>query len=239
MGSSEFRFRRFTVSQNRAAMRVGTDGVLLGAWVCGNAPQRILDIGTGTGLLALMMAQRFTSAAVHAVEIEEGARLDALENFRRSPWSDRLHLVGEDLLDYVHTQPSGGYDLIVSNPPFFQGSLPSSDPAAMKARHQTDLSASQLLEAVSHLLADGGGFAVIYPFQGWAELELATKAQGLHPKRVCRVRTRPQKPWSRILVEGTRHASPTTWEEHVLMHDSSSAYSTEHRELTADFYLPK
>lgn len=237
MGSVEFRFRQFTIQQPRAAMRVGTDGVLLGAWARADAPKRILDIGTGTGLIALMMAQRFPAAEVNAVEVEEGARLDALENFSRSSWADRIRIVGYDILDFAASQPAGGYDLIVCNPPFFRDSLPNARNVYTLARHQGELRVETLFKAARHLLGAEGTFSMVYPHEGLSELRSVALSAGLFLKRWCEVRSKLDKPWSRVLSEWTPKQQTAIHESHVLMDEHGSGYSKEHRDLTRDFYL--
>lgn len=237
MGSAEFRFQQFTIRQPRAALRVGTDGVLLGAWAGGDPPRTVLDIGTGTGLIALMMAQRFPLASVHAVEIEEGARLDAFENFKVSPWADRLHLVGNDISEFAQSQPSGIYDLIVCNPPYFRDSMPSADRPALMARHQGEMNVHQLFAAVRHLLAEDGTFSMVYPYQDLAVLQTEASNAGLFMSRCCSVRTKPEKPWSRVLTEWSLGQETTIHEQHVLMEQEGRGYSQEHLLLTKGFYL--
>lgn len=237
MGSAEFHFRQFTIRQPRAALRVGTDGVLLGAWVHVQDPQHILDVGTGTGLIALMMAQRFPHAAVHAVEIEEGARFDASENFSRSPWADRVRLVGEDIHDFAASHPKGSYDLIVCNPPYFRDSLTNANRSSTTARHQESLRIEQLLGATYHLLAPQGTLSLIYPFHGLSELQTEAEKAGFFLSRLCAVRTKPDKSPSRSLTQWTTSPSTTSREEHVLMQPEGRGYSAEHLALTKAFYL--
>ena len=149
MANDYFRFKHFTVWQQHCAMKVGTDGVLLGAWADGG--QRILDIGTGTGLIALMMAQRFPAAEVTAVEIDEQAAMQACENVAASPFADRVNVIHDDILRYADACAEGCFDAIVCNPPFFVNSLKNPDSKRALARHNDNLSFCQLFSIV-HLL---------------------------------------------------------------------------------------
>lgn len=200
-----FRFKRFTIRQQRSAMKVGTDGVLLGAWA-GVRPsdRRILDIGTGTGLIAVMLAQRTTEARITGVDIDDVA--EARENGDASPWGDRLQFVQQPIQQF---RPAERYDLIVSNPPFYVDSLTSPDRGRTTARHTVHLAYGELLEAVVRLLAPGGRFAVVLPApEGERFRRLA--AANLRLQRLTTVRTTPRRPVKRVLMEFSLISAPAT-----------------------------
>lgn len=190
-----FRFKQFAIEQDRTPMKVGTDGVLLGAWVrVGGDERRILDIGTGTAVIALMMAQRCAEAMVDGVEIDEASAEQARENVEASPWSDRVAIHHSQVQSFT---PSYNYDLIVANPPYFVDSLLSPDEGRSVARHTTELSFEELTDAVVRLLDDGGRFALILPvveserFEGVCSDRLecvrrceVVSREGLLPKRI-------------------------------------------------------
>ena len=155
-----FRFKQFAVEQDDVAMKVGTDGVLLGAWANCEGAKRILDIGTGTGVIALQMAQRNAEAQIHAVEIDEAAAKRARANFDNSPWAERLNVEQTAVQEF---SPAEKFDLIVSNPPYFVDSLLPPDTKRSTARHTHDLTFEELDNAVARLLAGDGKFALILP----------------------------------------------------------------------------
>lgn len=238
MGEPFFRFRQFVVYQDYAAMRVSTDSVLLGAWLQASRPARVLDIGCGTGVLALMTAQRFPEAQIDAVEMEEGACKDAARNFAASPWSSRLQLFHAGVQDWAESRPGlAAYDLIVCNPPYFVNSLEPDRPARRRARHQTDLTLSELVRLSARLLSDSGHSACILPAERQVELHELLTQQGLYLHRLCRVRTRRHKPVTRILTEWGKATTPLREEEHILLEEGQHQYSAEHRAMTSDFYL--
>ena len=163
MSETTFRFREFTVHQEKCAMKVGTDAVLLGSWINPGNAINILDIGTGTGVIALMLAQQST-AVVDAIDIDEGAYQQARENFRISPWFMRMAVERISLQDFVKTYPNR-YDIIVSNPPYFHNASKPSTESRLNARHATALSFEDLSMGVKQLLKPGGRFYVILPKQ--------------------------------------------------------------------------
>jgi tRNA1Val (adenine37-N6)-methyltransferase len=236
MGQPFFRFRQFVIWQEHAAMRVSTDSVLLGAWASHPAPARILDIGTGTGVLALMMAQRYPEAHIDAVELDPGSCKDALRNFTISPWKERIRLVHDDFRKW-NIRTGERYDLILSNPPYFQDSLHPAGSSRRIARHQTDLNIGQLLSGAGRLLQSGGMFSMILPWKQGIESNIADAANGLHTIRQWTVRTKPDKPVTRLLATFSRHSGPYERGELTLLDQSGKAYSDTHRELTSAFYL--
>ncbi len=231
-----FKFKRFAIEDRRASMKVGTDGVLLGAWVNINGnEQRILDIGTGSGLIALMIAQRTESSRVDAVEIDESSAEQAAENIVASPWRDRVEAICSDIKCYESVEK---YDLIVTNPPYFVDSLLSPNSGRTMARHTTQLSFSELIQSVIRLLDNAGRFALILPA---SEAQIFDKeAVGyLSLVRRCAVYGRADLPVKRYMSEYIL-ASDTcalSSESIVIEGETRGAYTDEYRELTRDFYL--
>lgn len=159
---SVFRFKEFSVKQESSAMKVGTDAMLLGTVVNTYHDKRILDIGTGTGVIALIMAQRYSKSEISAIEVDEASAFEAMENFQNSPWSDRLSVIHADFLEHSFDQK---FDLIVSNPPYFQTRLENNDPRKSQARHESALPMKAMLKKVSQMLTKFGYFWVIVPFE--------------------------------------------------------------------------
>lgn len=198
-----FRFKRFTIRQTRCPMKVGTDGVLLGAWVeVRPSDRRILDIGTGTGLIAVMLAQRSPEALITGVDIDDVT--EARENGDASPWGDRLRFEQTPIQDFL---PAERYDLIVSNPPFYVDSLTCPDRGRTTARHAVHLSYGELIDAVVRLLAPGGRFGVVLPTSE-AERFRRQAAARLGLLRLTQVRTTPRRPVKRVLMEFSPIPSP-------------------------------
>lgn len=218
-----FSFKQFTIEQELCAMKVGTDGVLLGAWAHGGS--RILDIGTGTGVVALMMAQRFPEARVTAVDIEEGAVLQAQQNVAASPFADRLRVLQERVQDH-----EGIYDAVVCNPPFFVDALLAPDKQRSVARHAVTLPYSELMQAAWRLMADDGELSVIVPFDYRRRMEDEATFVGFFPSRMCAVSTTERKPAKRYLLSFRKHPCPCEQQQLTI---GSEAY----RQLTQDFYL--
>jgi tRNA1Val (adenine37-N6)-methyltransferase len=207
-------------------MKVGTDGVLLGAWATGGS--RILDVGTGTGIMALMLAQRCPQAHVTAIDIDEGAVRQALHNVAQSPFSDRVEVLRCSVQEF--DGHDGRYDAIVSNPPFFIDSLQAPDRQRNMARHAETLTYAQLMQAAWRLLADGGEFSVVVPFDYRRRMEDEATFVGFFPSRVCSVRTAAHKPVKRFLLAFRKHPCPCERTELTL---GDEAYT----QLTQEFYL--
>ena len=229
MANDYFNFRQFTVRQERCAMKVGTDGTLLGAWAHGGSS--ILDIGVGTGLIALMMAQRFPESHIVGIDIDHESVEQALENVKASPFRN-IEVVEADAKSY------GGicFDAIVCNPPYFADSLQSPDMQRTIARHTVSLSFRDLLAAVSRLLAEDGEFSVVIPFDCKARLESEAALAGLFKVRECAVKTTPRKQPRRYLLAFRRHPSDLELTEGVI-EIKPSVRSEWYQELTKDFYL--
>ena len=238
--SDTFQFKHFSIRQDRCAMKVGTDGILLGAW-CRECPDkmrsgRILDIGTGTGLVALMLAQRNPNATIDAIEIDEEASNQAEENFRESVWSERMRAIHGCVRDY---RADTRYTLIASNPPWFSESLKSASVSRSVARHDDGLNRIDLLAAVDRLLAPDGQFCTILPIPAGQEFMLLARGSGLSCHRYCEVRPTPEKAPSRLLLEFARTDPTSTPEPESLTVETATRhdYTADFRKLTQDFYL--
>ena len=218
-----FQFKQFTIEQELCAMKVGTDGVLLGAWAKGGP--RILDIGTGTGIIALMMAQRYPEAQVTAIDIDEGAVRQAEQNVSQSPFLGRISVLQQAVQEHL-----GEYESIVSNPPFFIDSLQAPDEQRNMARHTATLSYAELMKAAYRLLADNGEFSVVIPFDYRRRMEDEAIFVGFFPSRVCGVKTTERKPAKRYLLAFRKHPCPCQKEQLTIG-------SEDYQALTSAFYL--
>ena len=231
-----FSFKRFSIEQERSAMKVGTDGVLLGAWAdIAPSQSHILDIGTGTGLIALMAAQRSEtwSAEIVGVEIDSESAEDATENVQRSPWSERVTIERCAIQDFA---PDRQFDHILSNPPYFVDSLLSPDKARTTARHTTSLSFEELARSASRLLSAEGALSLVLPYDAVADMTLAAARSGLFLVRRCDVRSKTNGKPLRSLLE-YRHTPVPTRREELTIHSAGGDFSPEYRALTKDFYL--
>jgi tRNA1Val (adenine37-N6)-methyltransferase len=231
-----FHFKKFSVRHDRSSMKVGTDGVLLGAWVDTKQATHVLDIGTGTGVIALMLAQRTNQyALIEAIEIDQLAFEDATENFNSSAWKDRLIL--HHGLVQSFTSPTK-FDLIVSNPPYFQSSFKPPNAQRILARHTENLSFQELISAVQKLLSEKGKFNVVLPYtEGLQFIALAEK-NDLHCSRKWSFKSRKEKPIERWLLEFSR-AKVSPEENEILLYNNSTGeeWSVAYQNLTRDFYL--
>lgn len=232
-----FQFQQFFIAQDRCAMKVGTDGVLLGAWVETEAAQSILDIGTGTGVIAVMLAQRNERALVHGVEIDAEAAAQAAENMLAAPWADRLEARHYAIQDYARDTEQR-YDLIVSNPPFFTGGVLSQSENKTGVRHTVKLPHGDLLRATQTLLAPQGVFAVVLPLlEGLRFVEMA-RSYRLYCERMTEVRTKAGKPISRLLLQFTRHIPDAVRkDELIIQEEETNNWTPAYRALTSGFYL--
>ena len=232
MSNEYFRFKQFCIHHDRCAMKVGTDGVLLGAWGCVEG-KRILDIGTGTGVIALMAAQRNPEAKVLGIDVDEAAVLQAKENVAESPFSSRVECVLQNVLTF---EPEATFDAILCNPPFFTEDTLPDDKGRALARNSKSLPFSQLIRKVASLLAENGKFSVIIPNDSVQEFVGLCLLENLHLERRCIVRTKANKPPRRAMLTFSRNASITEDKGMCLLADDgtrSEAYKT----LTNDFYL--
>lgn len=233
MANSWFQFQQFRIHQDRCAMKISTDAVLLGALAHAENPTRILDIGTGTGVIALMLAQRFSQAKITAVELDGDAAVQAGENFRESVFSERLTLVPGRIQDF---QSQYRFNLIVSNPPFFLDHLKSADAKRNKALHTDELSFDALVKKVTELLAESGTFWVILPPRQSMNLEDLAQKSGLFLSQKIMIRDSKVKPVHREVCEFTFHKAVKKDEELVLK-DENSNYSGGYSTLLSGFLL--
>ncbi len=238
MASSLFRFKRFELRQEGVVHPAGTDSVLLGAWTPVSRSSKVLDVGTGTGIVALMLAQRTEASdgvRITGIELDLQTAVCAADNFARSPWRDRLELWEGAVQDYA-ARSDGEFDLIVSNPPFFSETVVSPDPRRRIGRNTNTLSADALLDASRALLAPEGRFCVILPPQEARRLCELSVQKGLYCTRETRVYARPGKPAERMLLTFERR--PHHFERDELMiYAAGEQYSAGFQALTRDFYL--
>jgi len=235
MGKDSFTFKQFVVRQDRCAMKVGTDGTLLGAWAeMERNDGKVLDIGTGTGLIALMMAQRYPEAKVTGIDIDEMAVSQAVENVQGSPFADRIEVLQADVNSFESTEL---FDSIVCNPPFFNNALICPDNQRTQARHTLSLSYQQLMAAAWRLLRDEGVFSLIIPNDFFQQLESEAHLAGFFLTRVFGVRTIEGKPIKRYLIELRKHPYIELIKKDVMIEDEPSVRSIWYRELTKDFYI--
>ena len=254
-----FRFKKFEVVNERSAMKVNTDGVLLGAAMTIREGDRfLLDIGTGTGTIALMAAQRAGVTDCHvadaprndvmngigdtvhidAIDIDEPSASEAAANFQNSPWSESLHAHNMSLDEFAQSLPEDrAYDLIFSNPPYFEDSLTAPDERKSTARHTSDgLSYRDIFEFAKTRLTESGRVALVLPADQEAALCRYARMCGLHLFRILRVRTIPRKAPTRMIAEFSRRRCENVSEE-LLTIQKEGQYTEEYLSLTHDFYL--
>lgn len=236
MRDSIFRFKQFSVKNDIAAMKVGTDGVLLGAWCHAGDATRVLDIGTGTGLIALMIAQRNESALIDAIEIDCNACKEAVYNFNNSPWSDRLSVINDDFRAFAH-RTDMRYDLIISNPPFFVNGIVPPDNDRMIARHGKMLTYDELLINASQLLSCDGIICIISPYDVETDITAIAKENSLIINKKIYIRPKPTSPIKRILWEISRNGGDCIIDEIIIETEVHHEYTAQYIELTKDFYL--
>ncbi|RPD93436.1 methyltransferase domain-containing protein [Aureibaculum marinum] len=234
--SNPFKFKQFTILQDQCAMKIGTDGVLLGAWTSlKNNPYSILDIGTGTGVIALQLAQRSDAEIIDALEIDSNAFEQAVTNFENSPWGDRLYCYHASLNEFTE-EIDDKYDLIVSNPPFYKDHYQSNNNTRNIARFTEFLSFETLLKSVSDLLSNNGIFTVIIPFKEEEEFILLAKKHGLIASKTCHVKGTPTAPIKRSLIEFS-FIEKTRTIENLTIETKRHHYTAEYISLVKDFYL--
>lgn len=228
-----FCFKQFEVYQQRCAMKVGTDAVLLGAWIQVQEYQSILDVGTGSGVIALICAQRNPTAKIHGIDIHEDSISDAHFNFEHSPWETRLKAQHCDFLKMKSAEP---FDFIVSNPPFFSQSLHSSNPIRNAARHDDLLPADGFMAKAMESLSAQGQIALVIPHSEYQRWQHVADIHMLHTSRLCHVYSSQDKAPNRMLVQWSR--KPTNLqEEHLTIRDEHGAFTQEYITLTQELYL--
>lgn len=234
---SKFSFKQFSIEQDRCAMKVGTDAVLLGAWTpIDNNPRSILDIGAGTGIIALMLAQRTNAEQIDALEIDQDAYEQAVDNFENSPWSDRLFCFHAGLDEFVD-EPEDEYDLIISNPPFYSEDYKTENSQRDLARFQDAMPFEDLIDAADLLLSENGIFSVIIPHKEEERfIDLCAEAE-LFPVKITRVKGSHNTSIVRSLLAFKRYELAVLTTDELVIEISRHLYTQEYINLTKDFYL--
>ena len=236
--SKGFQFKEFLIRQDQCAMKVGTDGVLLGAWADVSTAQRILDIGAGTGVITIMLGQRTKNngALVHGVEIDPDSAKQARENMQAAPWANRMKLFETAIQDFARVTDQR-YDLIVSNPPFFSGGTFSDHQDRNDVRHTVKLPHGDLLTSVRQLLSRNGKFCVILPLiEGMRFKEMAAE-YGLFCTRVTRVKPKQDKVVERLLLQFEFEDEVEANDELIIQREERNDWTDAYIALTKDFYL--
>lgn len=231
-----FSFKKFKIDQDRCAMKIGTDGVLLGAWTTiAHSPASILDIGSGTGVIALMLAQRSTAKVIDAIEIDSDAYEQSVENFEMSPWGDRLYCYHAGLDEFVE-EVDDQYELIVCNPPFYTESVASGNLARDQARQSDFLPFHELVEGVSKLLTQDGFFTTIIPFKEKDTFIALAATVGLFPNACLSVKGNPTAAIKRVLLSFSK-SNKSYKEDELVIETDRHSYTADYVKLTKDFYL--
>ena len=234
---SKFQFKQFSLEQDQCAMKIGTDGVLLGAWApILHNPFSVLDIGTGTGIIALMLAQRSNATQIDALEIEENAYEQATDNFENSPWNDRLFCFHAGLDEFMD-EPEDEYDLIVSNPPFYSEDYKTNNEQRDLARFQDALPFEDLIEAADLLLSENGVLAVIIPFKEEERFLALANEFELYPIQITHVKGTPTTEIKRSLLALSRNNIETPTINELVIEIGRHEYTPEYIALTKEFYL--
>lgn len=233
MPNTWFRFKQFTIKQDRCAMKVSTDGTLLGAWTHYDGATRILDIGTGTGLLSLIAAQRNGSARIEAVELDPVAAAQARENVAECPWPQRIVVHQTDVRTWGTVSR---FDLVLCNPPFYKGHTASNEARTAMAKHDGTLSLAELFRAIARLTLPEARISMIAPADRLVDLESAAAVEGFIPKRKCMVSYRIGKPPKRVLIELSREQTEAYWEE-LIVEDAGGKPSPGFRAMLSDLEL--
>jgi tRNA1Val (adenine37-N6)-methyltransferase len=233
MPNSYFEFKQFRISQEKASFKVGTDGVLLGACAGIEGVRSILDIGTGTGLIAIMLAQR-SDAMIHAIEPDPASFHQCLENVSSCPWKERISV---ECISLQELATNDKFDLIVSNPPYFTDSLRNPDPRKSAARHSDHLNTEELLEHVEKLMSDDGRFQVIMP---WAEGNLLVARAvdyGLYCNEILKIKPMTTSPVRRVILTFSRQKLKLSESFLTIEHGRRHKFTQEYIDLTSEFYL--
>ncbi len=231
-----FHFKKFSIDDSKAAMKIGTDSVLLGAWAPCGLETRILDIGAGSGILALMMAQRSDKILIDAVEIDPNATEQARINVQLSPWSGQIQVFNSSIQEFL-LKTQNKYSLIISNPPFFTDSVKAPDRARNIARHNDTLPVNELLEITSKLLELTGKGAFIIPADALEIWIFEASKLLLFPLFITRVKSSINHNPHRVLIVFTKNKKSEVIDNELTIYISKDIYTNEYRQLTKDFYL--
>ncbi len=232
-----FHFKQFTVHQDRCAMKIGTDGVLLGAWVeIDQSVQSILDIGAGTGIIALMVAQRSTAEVIDALEIDADAYEQAVENFEASSWGDRLFCYHASFQEFM-TEIDDQYDLLISNPPFYTDTYQTSNTKRNMARFEDALPFEHLIIGASKLLSPTGKLSIIVPYIEEDTIITLAEQKELYPERITRVKGTPHTEIKRSLLLFGRQKKSACKEDELIIEKERHQYTEAYIDLTKDFYM--
>ncbi len=234
MSNPYFTFKQFTIWHDKCAMKVGTDGVLLGAWAPVENCKRILDVGTGTGLIAIQLAQRAPQANITAVEIDKIAANQASDNVRNSPWANRIEVI---CADFRHYTPNERFDMIVSNPPYFINSLKCGNEQRNTARHTDELNYNLLFSHSATLLQPKGVLAIVIPAENQKAVIDVAGTYGYYAYRQMKLFTKPQKNCRRLLITFGFDPLHAYQEETLFITQENGQFSEEYKALTQDFYL--
>jgi len=231
-----FKFKQFTINQNQCAMKIGTDGVLLGAW-CSleHKPNSILDVGSGTGILGLMLAQRCNADIIDAIEIDDKAYQQCVENFENSIWSDRLFCYHASLEEFVD-DIEDSYDLIICNPPFYSEDYKTDDSQRDLARFSDAMPFKHLIKSVSKLLSENGKFSVIIPFKEEQHFITLASKKRLFPNHILHIKGNPSSEIKRSLIEFYFRESDVKITK-LIIETQRHQYTQDYINLTKDFYL--
>ena len=249
--NSIFHFKQFSVSHSRSSMKIGVDSVLIGAWANVDG-KMILDVGTGCGIIALMLAQRNPQARIEAIDIDEASVKEADENFFNSKWRSRLKATVISFTEFIKSR-NDKFDLIISNPPYYDSGITEFNSSRVIARHQNTLSPSVILKEVAPILKDDGRVAMIFPSELFEKIKVEAERNGFNVTRIARVRRTPVLPYKRVLIEFMREDAflegegMTTnnknvdnqvlkWEE-ITMFETEDSPTEEYQKMTHDFYL--
>jgi len=236
MSSQPFKFKQFSINQDQCAMKIGTDSVLLGAWAnLNHNPYSILDIGAGTGVLALMLAQRSQAEVIDALEIDDKAYEQCVANFEASPWGDRLFCYHASLVEFI-TEVEDEYDLIISNPPFYSEDYKSGETQRDLARFNDAMPFEHLVAAAGKFLSEQGKFVVIIPFKEEERFINISQKVNLFPNQILRIRGNTNSPIVRSLIEFSFEKSEPKTNELTIEKERHN-YTEDYINLTKDFYL--
>ncbi len=235
MSNTYFRFKQFTIHQDKCAMKVSTDACILGAWLKLRKDTRLLlDVGAGTGLLSLMLAQRYHELQIDAIELDEHAALQARENVINTPWAERINVLQTDANSYAYEHK---YDCIIANPPFFNNSLLGDNEQRNRARHTVSLTYGDLFTIIKNNLSINGFSAVLLPVTGLDIWEAILREHDWHVSTKLLVHPRVGQPANRVIVTCVNNAAVPFAEEHIYIRNADNSYTDEFTTLMQPYYL--